>query len=286
VAVFFITFILLLYLQKGRVNRALAEKHSALAEAHQRLGILDREKSEFLSLAAHDIYSPLSSVVTSAQRLRSGEIDPPTAAATISSQALRVLNLVRNLLNLEALEAGTIGRHRTPLDLKEAVCKAVERHRQPMRDVGLDLKINLPQSPLTTEADPDALDQILENLLDNARKYSLDGGLVEVSLFSAQGPTALIEVSNPGEPLSPEFCQVIFEKHARGGRAPFDGNSSHGLGLYGVRLLAERMEGTIQVESQPQKPITFRLSLPLVKDRTPTVGSGLPETESGLQTLS
>lgn len=262
VALLLIALILLLYMQKRKVNRILGERHEALAKAHHRLELLDRDKSDFLSLAAHDIYSPISSIVTTAERMRSGALTPDTACEAVHGNALRVLHLVRSLLDIEALEGGTIGRRRSRFNAAEVLRQAIERHRPACEEAGLSLQLGECPASLTTETDRDALEQILENLLDNARKYCHDGGQIVASLEASASEGFVFRISNPADPIDPAMARFLFEKHARRGRLNARSERSHGIGLYGVRLLCERMGGRISLHSAPGAPVCFAVSLP------------------------
>ena len=232
---------------EARLQVALAEERAAREAAEAALRVRD----EFLSVAAHELRTPLTTLSGQAQlalRLieRDGHAQPDRITLSLQAiprQATKLARLLNHLLDISRLEAGKLTLERQSTDLAVDVEQVVAGARA--RCDRHTISVSGPAS-LEAQVDPLRVEQVLTNLLDNAVKYSPDGGVVEVSLRRLGGTAAELSVRDRGLGIPPEKRDQIFERfyqaHANGHR------SGLGLGLYISREIVELHGGEIRAE--------------------------------------
>ncbi len=256
--------------ERGR-RISLAKLHAALdalSTANVRLRELDRERAEFLGIAAHDLRSPLSTIVGFAQLV--GRYDPKATETqrdhmeTIIRASGHMLELLNRFLSIRAIEEGRLELRLEACDLHGAAMLVVDGYRQKAREKSLSLSFEPAAGthPLVT-ADQQSLQQIVDNLVSNAIKFSpRDRPItVRVRLAEADG-TATVEVQDAGPGLSEEDQRELYGKFARLSARPTGGEMSSGLGLSIVKRLAEAMGGQLECRSRLGEGATFSLTLP------------------------
>jgi len=227
---------------------------------------VDRMKSEFISLASHQLRTPLSAIKTYAHMLVDGMMGDLTPAQTKSLETIlsasdRMNELINLLLNVSRIEGGTIAltikRHNLAALLRETVDDL--RIQAEERDV--DLLVEEPESAIFVKTDNLIAREILSNLINNAIKYTPSGGRVTVSL-QKQPNGAQFSVADSGIGI-PKYSQDhIFSKFFRAQNVVRTETTGSGLGLYLVRGLVEAIGGSIWFESEENVGSTFYLSLP------------------------
>jgi signal transduction histidine kinase len=226
---------------------------------------LDRMKSDFVATVSHELRTPLAAVygaaMTLAQRDFSGREDVRRdLVAQIAEQAERLAMIVDDILFVGRLDAGTLRLEPAAADAVEVARAAVEAARLRVGErIALGLHADGAQVPIETDAG--RLRQVLDNLLDNAVKYSPYGGRVEVSVDQDERWVRLT-VSDQGVGIPAGELSRIFEKFYRLDPQQTHGVAGTGLGLYVCRELVERMEGRILVSSAPGRGSTFVVELP------------------------
>jgi signal transduction histidine kinase len=244
---------------------ALAVDNVGLYRAAQR-AIDDRD--EFLSVAAHELKTPITSLSGYAQlalrRLDNqaalGGIDIRKPLEVIEIQSRKLTRLIGQLLDVSRLEAGRLRLTRERVDLQRVVESLVERTRM-MSDRHT---VILDASP-TPIANIDLLrmEQVLTNLLDNAIKYSPQGGEIRVSLSSADERTVCIAIEDEGVGIPPERREHIFERFYQAHGELLPGMAGMGLGLYISRQILELHGGTIEAEFPARGGVRFVILLPI-----------------------
>jgi len=223
-------------------------------------------RDEFMSTVSHDLKTPLTFIKGMASlRRRRAAVTPETeplldAIQQIEASAGRMAQQLDELVDASRLEAGrTLELRRQRTDLVELAGTAVEQHRQTTGRHAVFVSTTL--SELVGMWDTVRLGRVLDNLLDNAIKYSPRGGTVEVSVASEAG-CAVLKVADRGEGIPAADVPHIFERFRRGrnveGRIP-----GTGIGLAGVQRIIELHAGTITVDSQVGVGTTFTIRLPL-----------------------
>jgi signal transduction histidine kinase len=229
---------------------------------------LVRSREEFLSIASHELKTPLTILKASAQILSRQVLQPDLnricitdCANRLQVQVDRLETLVADLLDASRLQQGHLELRPEPYDLREISAEILERFQDvPERTERHRLVLDAPE-PVIGLIDPARLDQVLTNLLSNALKYSPAGGEVHLAIHRCSDQV-LIAVSDQGIGITPEEQTRLFQPFSRGDAVR--GINGTGLGLYISRQIVERHGGTIAVESQPGIGSTFTVQLPLI----------------------
>jgi PAS domain S-box-containing protein len=230
--------------------------------------MLDQMKSDFVATVSHELRTPLTSIYGFAETLLRRDIDfsepeRATFLEYIASESERLIGIVDDLLNVARLEAGTLGLSLRPTDVGEIVGTVVERVRDALGDEArVAVEVDVPDGGLTADADPEKLAQMLQQLVDNAIKFSPEGGTITIA-GRRRADSIEVRVSDEGIGIPHADQQRIFTKffRAEGGAAPSAPGT--GLGLFLVRGLLAAMGGRISVESIEGKGSTFAFELPV-----------------------
>jgi signal transduction histidine kinase len=219
-----------------------------------------RAKEDFLSAAAHDLRTPLSSMILRLElllrRLRQeGSPHLPAVEAT-HVDATRVTEFVSDLLDAARSEQGRLSTRREPVDLLAMATDVAREHATDAHDV------QVRGEPVTVEGDARRLNQVLANLVSNAIKYTPGGGTVEVEVCP-EAERAVVRVMDRGIGIDEADQATLFSRFSRGRNVDDRRYSGLGLGLYICRRIVEEHEGAIDVTSAPGKGSTFTVSLPL-----------------------
>jgi PAS domain S-box-containing protein len=235
-----------------------------------------RTRDDFLSVAAHELRTPITSLrlytqtlVLSASR---GALDPKVVgerARNADRQVGRLARLVESLLDLTRIQSGKLQLHPEPLDLVQVVADVVSQVEEEARRAGCELRVNLPPS-MPGSWDRLRVEQVVANLLSNAFKYGANAP-VELSLSGGDGG-ALIEVRDQGIGIAPEDQARLFQRFERAVSDRHYGG--FGLGLWIVRQIVNAMGGGIDLESLPGQGATFRVALPAAAEAPPRPAEG------------
>jgi PAS domain S-box-containing protein len=227
--------------------------------------IVEEMKSTFVSTVSHRLRAPLTSIYGFAETLLRrdvlfGEEERRTFLEYISSEAQRLTTIVDTLLSVARLEAGDMQVELAPTDLRAVVSDAISSVQEGAAVNGHRFVLELPDEPLAASADREKLAQILRNLLDNAVKFSPDGGTVTVEAHRRAGRVE-IRVIDQGEGIPEADREHIFSKFHRAD----SGDSGAGLGLFIARGLVLAMGGRIWVDSAEGGGSSFAFELPLAE---------------------
>lgn len=251
------------YLQAVAAHGAAAIEN---AKAYRLLADLDREKSRFLSMTTHELRSPVRATESLLATLDDG------CAATLPEDHRELLQrarrrlatlheLIDDLLDLAAGKAELKVEQPRITDLRAVVGEVLERFQPLAAQKQLALTAELPERPVEVWCDPADLERIAGNLVGNAVKYTVRGG-VTIVLFADEGERARLEVRDTGIGIPAEALPRVFQEFYRAGNAKAAGESGTGLGLAIVRLLAERAGGDVTVASREGEGSTFTVTLP------------------------
>jgi PAS domain S-box-containing protein len=237
---------------------------------------VEEMKSDFVSAVSHELRSPLTSIYGFAETLLRqdvlfGEEERRTFLGYIASESERLTAIVDALLNVARLDSGDLQVTINPVDVNSVVSEAVSSAEEAAAANGHQFVVDLPPEPVTAEADRDKLRQILGVLLDNALKYSPDGGTVTVAARLGDERVE-IEVADEGIGIPAHEQERIFRKfyRAEGGTGP-RGTGGTGLGLFIARGLVSAMGGRIWVTSAEGQGARFGFELPLANAPVPSV---------------
>lgn len=254
---------------EGGRARAFAKMQATLRElatSNERLIHLNQEKNEFLGIAAHDLKNPLTAVIGYAELLQLGPPPDKSAkmAADIAAAGTRMRDLIKNLLDANAIEQGKFTSNIERCDLGILASQCIENNRVTASRKQIEICDRGPAGVLA-RADKNATMQILDNLISNAIKYSPTGSKVEVEIGS-DAALAWVSVKDQGPGISEADQKKLFQKFTRLTARPTAGESSNGLGLSIVKRLAEAMSGAVRCHSTLGAGATFALQLPAWAD--------------------
>lgn len=227
---------------------------------------LDRAKDEFVSLASHQLRTPATGIKSILSTLIDGDFGPLNdrqkyfmRRALESNQ--RELHIIEELLNVAKADAGRLILHESKFDLTKLVRSISQEQAPAIAAKKLQLKVKEPSHDLTIVADEEKLYMAIGNLLDNARKYTPEGGSVHLSLCRRHHDIE-VEVADTGVGIGPEEVKHIFDRFQRAREAIKGNVEGAGLGLYLALRIAELHGGTIEVSSKVGKGTKFVMILP------------------------
>src|SRR5256714_5198008 len=230
-----------------------------------RLERLERVRQEFLSNLSHVLRTPPTAIITFVETLEAGAVEEPETGrrflSVIRRNAERMHGLINDILELSAIEAGTVTVEAQTVRLAALVSECFTALAARARERGLALR-NEVAAEVHVHADPRRLEQMLTNLIANAVKFNREGGEVVVTHERVEGRDR-ITVSDTGEGLAPEHMPRIFERFYRVDRARSRALGGTGLGLAIVKHLARAHGGEASVRSTPGQGSTFTVELPV-----------------------
>lgn len=221
------------------------------------------QQRQFVSDASHELKTPLAVILTNAELLHDPDCEPETKVRStdnILTMAHQMRGLVEGLLELARADNGTARQQFRPLEWSELVKDGLLPFEPLLFEAGLTLETEI-EPGLSVSGSEQQLRQVLDILLDNARKYSDPGGIVLVRL-RRQGGHGLLTVSTPGQALTPEECKSIFRRFYRADKARTM-SGSYGLGLSIAESLVQTHKGKIWADSIPGQN-SFHIQLPLL----------------------
>lgn len=265
----------------GMNFNAMAER---LQKREERFSELDRLKSEFVSTVSHEMRTPLTTIKALTRLLMRNGLDETKRreyVETISVECDRQIDFVLNLLDLSRIEGGVLRVTHERVDVSEVIASVVKSEMRSAEKRRHELRVETSPEVPPACGDPKELRRVLSNIIENAIKYTPDGGHIIVAARQEDSQVA-ISVTDNGRGIPPEDMPILFDKFHRGRPAPQsaamgDGTcnaeffedadvSGVGLGLYLGRNVMEQMGGRISVNSEVGVGSTFTLHLPLWSD--------------------
>ena len=235
-------------------------------ETVSRLEDLDRLKSDFVATVSHELKTPLTAIIGSAQTLarrreRMSEEQQANLVTMIDRQGTRLLRLVEDVLTAARIESGMPRMRRELIDLRDLCEFVVESIRHSDIGVGREIVVHAEPDRPQVWGDVGAIQQIVSNLVENACKYSDAGSRVGV-FITEMSDGAVLQVADRGYGMSQEEISTIFDRFRQVDQSSTRSSSGVGLGLYIVKSLVEAHNGTIEVDSHPGTGTTFSIKFP------------------------
>ena len=233
--------------------------------------VVEQMKSDFVTAVSHELRTPLTSIYGFAETLLRqdvlfGEDERRTFLGYIASESERLTTIVDQLLNVARLDTGDLQVNLAPTDVRAVASEVVQVARQAPGANGHDFVLELPAEPLDAEADGDKLRQILINLVDNAVKFSPNGGKVTVAARRAGEEAVEVRVVDEGIGIPEEEQRRIFTKFHRGDAITNNSSATGtGLGLFIAHGLVAAMGGRMWVDSHEGAGSSFAFELPLAR---------------------
>jgi signal transduction histidine kinase len=260
---------------QDRIAAATAE----LQASYEKLQELDKLKSQFLSIASHELKTPITAMSGFVQiavrrikrRLAAGrpnEVDWKKEEETlleqlevVQRQTSKLARLVDELLDVSRIESGRLELRVADVDLPELMAEVMRRHQLMATKHELRLKYD-PEAKLGVRGDRDHLEQVLNNLIGNAMKYSPDGGTIDVTVTRAGDQEVEFSIGDHGIGIRPAELERVFGLFYRSPDRLARDVGGMGLGLYITKEILDRHNGRIWAESEPGKGTTFHVALP------------------------
>jgi signal transduction histidine kinase/ActR/RegA family two-component response regulator len=245
---------------RGRVvcdqqGKAVAVRGTSLditqrKRAEDALVVANRRKDDFLAMLAHELRNPLAPIATAAEILQRIPVEPRVRELSriIGRQSEHMNNLVHDLLDVSRVTRGLIKLERKPVPVAEIVAGAVEQVRSLIDGRHHTLQLEADGNQAWIDADPTRMVQVVANLLNNAAKYTPEGGRL-VLATEADAQDVCIRVRDNGIGIAPELQPHVFELFIQAERSPDRSQGGLGLGLTLVRALTELHGGSVAVHS-------------------------------------
>ena len=247
----------------------LAQQNARLVASNAEFQRMDELKSSFVSIAAHELRTPLTSIMGYLELLSEGDAGPlndrqTDYLKTIEGAAQRLLRIMNDLLDVTRLQAGRLNLMLKPIDLSALVASIVAEQASQLDAKSQRFSLQAPAHLPPALCDAVRAEQIIGNLISNARKFSPPDTTILVRLSEAAEPGYLqVSVTDQGIGIPPENQAMIFRPFGRIGSAAANGIDGAGLGLFIARSLVDLHGGRIWFESLPAEGTTFHVSFPI-----------------------
>ncbi len=226
---------------------------------------LERMRSDFIANLGHELRTPLTAIRGAAETLQDAALGDPGAARrfldTIHRNALRLESLLEDVSHLARIEAGAAPLQPAPLDARDPVRSVVELFRTEAEGAGIDLRCEVPAGAVPLVSDADKIESVLVNLVQNAVRYTPEGGRVTASVEAAGGG-AVFAVEDTGIGIPADEIPRVTERFYRVDPARSRATGGTGLGLSIVKHLVEILGGTLRIESRPGEGTRVTVTIP------------------------
>jgi PAS domain S-box-containing protein len=260
--------------RRTRLERQTKAQAEALADLHRR-------KDEFLAMLSHELRNPLSPILNAVHLLRiqgDENLIQQQARSIIERQVGQLSRLVNDLLEVSRITSGRVRLQLEHLDMRGIVERAVETARPLIDRRSHELTVSMPAEPIWLHADPTRLEQVVVNLLNNAAKYTDEGGRISL-VVRPQGDEMVLSVRDTGIGIDLEQLPHIFDLFTQADRSLDRSQGGLGIGLSLVQRLVESHHGTVEARSEGVgRGSEFTVRLPLLL--SPAAPPQLPPMES------
>ncbi len=255
-----------LYNEISRLNNDLVAMQRELARKNAELERLNEQKNELLGMAAHDMRNPLHAILAYSEFL----IEEASAALSeehieflsiIQSSSEFMAALLNDLLDVAKIESGKLQLSLEPCDLPSLTTQNVARNRILARNKGIEMRPSIEALP-PIMLDPAKIEQVLNNLISNAIKYSPPNTSIDV-ILRRDGERAVLSVQDQGQGIPEHELDALFQPFQTTSAKATGGEASTGLGLVITKKIIEGHGGDIEVDSEVGKGTTFTVTLPL-----------------------
>lgn len=254
--------------ENAKLYSDLEQTSKRLDEANKKLEVLDKLKDEFVSVASHELRTPMTAIKSYTWMVlngRSGDVNPKTREYLdrVYQSTDRLIHLVNEMLDVSRIEGGRVTIKIESVDMFKLACDVQAEFSARSAETGLTLNVlSLPDLPAVT-ADREKIHQVLENLVGNSFKFTPRGGHVTIG-FKINGSYLETSVTDDGPGIDPDDLPKLFKKFGRLENSLVSlTNNSTGLGLYISKQYVELLHGQIWVNSQTGSGAIFTFSLPV-----------------------
>ena len=251
------------------LDQKVERKTKDLKKAFEELKSLDALKDEFLNISAHELKTPLTSIIGLSELMllkKQGAINTKQKKSLeiVNNESTRLLSIIKKILNITRIEA-----KKAVFDLQEIdLCSIAPQVIDTLKSIALKQKVQIvcqkPKQPAIVKVDPERIQEVIYNLIDNALKFSPSGSKIIVA-GEIKNKEFIFSVKDQGPGIDPAKKDKLFQKFSQLDTGFSRTQEGTGLGLYISKIILENMKGKIWVESELGKGATFKFSLPLAK---------------------
>jgi len=235
---------------------------------------LEQSRREFVANVSHELRTPLTTIKSYAEALDDGALDEPPLAdrfvGVIRSETERMIRLVTDLLHLSRFDSRHNQLRRQKIDLTEMLEEVVDRFSFQLRQKAITVSVKVEQQQKTAWLDRDGIDQVLDNLVSNAIKYTLDGGSIDITAGANETGQLAIAVKDTGIGIPKKDLHRIFERFYRVDKARSRNMGGTGLGLSIAREIVRAHGGSIAIDSEANVGTVVTVLLPIVPEGSET----------------
>jgi signal transduction histidine kinase len=248
------------------------EAKEALTLANNRLRELDKQKSEFVSFATHQLRSPLTAIKGNTSLILEGDLGPISGqfkgvVETIYTSVKTMINVVEDYLNISRIELGTMKYTLVEMDFKELLKEIVNEQKPNIEAKGLSYSISVDEKEVyKIKADPDKFKQVVMNTIDNSIKYTKQGSIALSLEKDIARSVVRLKITDTGVGIAPDVIPKLFQKFTRAANANEANIHGTGLGLYIAKEIMNAHGGKIWAESAGEgRGSQFYIEVPLAK---------------------
>jgi signal transduction histidine kinase len=255
-----------------RIHTTTRDEVGQLAAAFNRMSRelenLEASRRDLVANVSHELKTPITAIRAHLENLLDGVEQPdPEILEIMLAQSERLGRLVEQLLDLSKLESGEVPLRREEVPLAPLVAQVMSEIEVACADRDVALTSHLPEDLPAIEADPERVHQVLFNLVDNAVRFTPEGGAVRIEAERHDG-SVLVSVADTGVGIPEAALPRLFERFYRVDSSRARGDGGTGIGLAIARSVVEAHGGTIRAESEPGLGSTFTFDLPLARSST------------------
>ena len=252
--------------ERKQQEDALRSANMALIKQQEELTLLNKSKDEFISLASHQLRTPATAIKQLLGLLLEGfEDDIPPQILPILQKSYesneRQINIINSLLKVAQIDAGKVILKREKTDANKLIKEIIDEYNDTFTERKQNLTLKLSDQATTISADKQYLRMAIENLVDNASKYTYENGMINVST-AIQNDMVVVSIKDSGVGIGPQDISSLFEKFKRVNNDLSQKVAGSGLGLYWAQKVIELHGGEITVSSTLNKGTTFQIYLP------------------------
>jgi two-component system sensor histidine kinase VicK len=235
---------------------------------------LEQSRREFVANVSHELRTPLTSIKSYLEALDDGAIDDPQLShrfvGVTRNETERMIRLVTDLLHLSRLDSKQAVINKEPTDIQNMLEDVADRFSFQLKQRAIEISIDAKSSIKPIRLDPDQIDQVLDNLVSNAIKYTPDGGVIEISVENLNSDWSQISVEDTGIGIPKKDLSRIFERFYRVDKARSRGMGGTGLGLSIAREVVKAHGGTISLQSDTNQGTKVSFTLPTSEEGSVT----------------
>lgn len=248
----------------NKQNKELKENLDKISKSKSELEELQKQKDDLFAIIIHDIKNPAALIKSLVELLRSYDLtatEQQEVMEDIFVTTKKIVSLSQEVTKVLALESNTLKLNKEPINIKYVVDEVIKRNMIAANNKSISMKSEVPDNLPEIEIDAQKIEEVVENLISNAIKFSNEGGKVRV-LAKANSRELTVEVSDNGLGLSEEDVNNAFQRGARLSARPTAGEHSSGFGLWIVNKMIEAHNGKVWVKSAIGRGSTFAFSIP------------------------